>query len=535
MKLQPQRQKDKTLMARPESDPPKRPADGTPSSSKGNAVDKSPADAENPHYLTSMSLKTTASAPRPPFGASPSSVDDAPGKGAVIRSRQRTAERSKVQTPQVLILGFALMIMIGTLLLRLPAASATGESIAWVDALFTATSAITVTGLAVLNTANDFTFFGQVIILILLQVGGVGFISFSVLLFRLIGRRVTLNERFIVQQTMGMPGTGGVVQLAIFVLLITITLELIGAGFLWLRWRTVMPDDQAFWYALFHAVSSYCNAGFDLFSGTEHDILFGFGADYYTLAVMSILILLGGFGIAIHYDIGSYFRGDRSLSLNTRINLLITLVLTVVGVMVMLMDYKMYNEVLPHLSWMEQFAVSVFTIISSRTAGLTILPLENLSEATQLIIMVWMFIGGAPASMAGGISTSTLGVLIIAVIATARGRSTAVGFGRTLPAETIAKAVAIMTVSTLLVAMITLTLALTRQGDIFREGFEVVSAFSNTGYSLAFTSELDTLGRLLIAFTMFWGRLGPLTIVVALAESEEPSLVHYPEEPVILG
>lgn len=524
-------------MARPLGDPPKHPEDGSPSSSssKRKAAEWAASDAENPNYLSRLNLKATPSAPRPPFGASPSSTDDAPGKGAVIRSQQRTAERAKVQTPQVLILGFALMILIGTVLLRLPAASATGESIGWVEALFTATSAITVTGLVVLNTATDFTFFGQVIILILIQIGGVGFIAFSVLLFRLIGRRVTLNERFIVQQTMGMQGTGGAVQLAIFVLLITILLELIGAGLLWLRWRSIMPDDQAFWYALFHAISSYCNAGFDLFSGTEHGILFGFGADYYTLTVMSILILMGGFGIAIHYDIGSYFRGDRSLSLNTRMNLLLTAVLTVVGVAVMLIDRKIYSDVLAHLSWMEQFAVSVFTIISSRTAGLTILPIEELSESTQLIIMVWMFIGGAPASMAGGISTSTLGVLIIAVVATAKGRSNAVGFGRTLPAETIAKAVAIMTVSTLLVAAVTLTLALTRQGDIFREGFEVVSAFSNTGYSLAFTSELDTFGRLLIAFTMFWGRLGPLTIVVALAESEQPSLVHYPEEPVILG
>ncbi|MCB0112887.1 MAG: potassium transporter TrkG [Caldilineaceae bacterium] len=485
-------------------------------------------------YLARLNLAEDASAPRPPFGP-PNPVDDPPGKGAVLRSRRRTSERSKSQAPQVLILGFALMIGIGTLLLRLPAASATGEPIGWIEALFTSTSAITVTGLVVLNTATDFSFFGQVVILILLQIGGVGFISFSVLLFRLIGRRVTLNERFIVQQTMGMQGSGGAVELAIFVLGITITLELIGAFLLWLRWRTLLPDDQAIWYALFHAISSYCNAGFDLFSGTEHGVLFGFGADVYTLAVMAILILLGGFGIAIHYDVGTYLRGSKTLSLNTRINLLLTVVLTVIGVAVMMMDRKMYSDVLAHLSWLEQFAVSTFTIISSRTAGLTILPLENLSESTQLIILLWMFIGGAPASMAGGISTSTLGVMIIAVIATAKGRSAAVGFERTLPAETIAKAVAIMTVSTLLVTLVTLTLALTRDGGIFREGFEVVSAFANAGYSLAFTSELDTFGRLLIAFTMFWGRLGPLTIVVALAESEQPSLVNYPEEPVILG
>lgn len=452
-----------------------------------------------------------------------------------MRSRQRH-ERSKLQTPQVLILGFAAMILIGTLLLRLPAASTSGKPIGWIEALFTSTSAITVTGLTVLNTAHDFTFFGQVIILILLQVGGVGFISFSVLLFRLIGRRVTLNERFVVQQSMNMQGASGAVQLAIFVLVITLAVEFIGAVLLWLRWRTVLPDSQAFWYAIFHAISSYCNAGFDLFAATDYGPIFGFGSDYYTLAVMSVLIILGGFGIAIHYDIGTYLRGDHSsLSLNTRITLIISVGLTAIGVAVMLMDRNLYDSVLAHLSRGEQVAVSIFTIVSARTAGLTILPIENLSQATQMIILMWMFVGGAPASMAGGISTSAIGVLIFSVIATARGRSAAVGFDRTIPAETIAKAVAIITVSTLLVTAITLTMAIDTGGVIFKQGFEVVSAFSNTGYSLAFTGEMNTLGRLLIAFTMFWGRLGPLTIVVALAESEQPELVGYPEEPVILG
>ncbi len=495
----------------------------------------SPASHPSEHYLIRLNVTERATAPRPPYASAPRDAEIAPGMGAVQRSMQRTTEKTGLQTPQVLILGFALLILLGTLLLKLPAASATGESIGWLEALFTATSAITVTGLVVLNTARDFSFFGQVIILVLLQVGGVGFISFSVLLFRLIGRRVTLNERFIVQQTLGVRSNGGAVQLAIIVLVITVTVELAGAFLLWLRWRTVLPDGQAFWYALFHAVSSYCNAGFDLFSGTEYGVLFGFGSDYYTLAIMSILILLGGFGIAIHYDLLSYLRKRHPLSMNTRITLALTLVLTVVGVAFMMMDGKLYSHVLAHLSFGEQFAVSIFSIISSRTAGLTILPIENLNQSTQLIIMLWMFIGGAPASMAGGISTSTLGVLILAVMATAQGRSTAVGFGRTVPAETIAKAVAIMTVSTLLVTLITLALSLNSDKDIFRQGFEVVSAFANAGYSLAFTSELNTFGRVLIAFAMFWGRLGPLTIVVALAESEQPSLVSYPEEPVILG
>jgi trk system potassium uptake protein TrkH len=308
----------------------------------------------------------------------------------------------------------------------------------------------------------------------------------------------------------------------------------VGALLLWLRWQTRLPADQALWYAIFHAISSYCNAGFDLFSGADQGVLFGFGADWYTLAVMGALILLGGFGITVMYDLWSYLF-DRSLGLHTRLTLILAAVLTVVGVAVILVDPDFHHKLLPHLPWDERFAVGFFTMVSARTAGLTILPIEQLSEATQFLIMLWMFIGGAPASMAGGVSTSTMAVLLVAVLATARGHTSAVSFQRTLPLETIAKAVAIMTVSTLLVVVVTLILSLRHEGDLFAVGFEVVSAFANTGYSLNFTGNLDSFGRYLIAFTMFWGRLGPLTIVLALAQSEQPALIHYPEERVILG
>lgn len=436
--------------------------------------------------------------------------------------------------PWILIFGFALIILVGTLLLKLPQAAAAGTTISWEEAFFTATSATTVTGLAVRNTVNDFSFFGQLIILFLLQIGGVGFIAFSVLLYRIIGRRITLQTRFLVQQSLGTHETSGVIQLAIYVLGVTLTLEVVGAFLLWLRWRTVMPDGEALWLAIFHAVSSYCNAGFDLFAGAGRGVLFGFGTDWYTLAVMGTLIVLGGLGITVMYDLWS-FRFDHNLSLHTRLTLLLTFLLTAFGMIIMLLDSSYNNPIFSNMNHSERTAVELFTVVSARTAGLTIIPLEQLSESVQLMVLVWMFIGGAPASMAGGVTTSTLAVLLVAVYATARGHRSAVTFGRTLPLETIAKAVAIMTVSTMLVVVVTMLLVLRHEGSLFYVAFEVISAFSNTGYSLNFTSELDSLGRYLIAFTMFWGRLGPLTIVVALAQSEQPTLIQYPEEPVIMG
>jgi trk system potassium uptake protein TrkH len=362
----------------------------------------------------------------------------------------------------------------------------------------------------------------------------VGFIAFSVLLYRLVGRRITLQTRFIVQQSLGTHEASGVIQLALYVLGITLALEAIGALLLWLRWRTVMPDGEALWLAIFHAISSYCNAGFDLFAGAGRGVLFGFGADWVTLSVMGALIILGGLGITVMYDLWSY-RFDHNLSLHTRLTLLLTLVLTLIGMTIMLLDSNYNAPIFNNMTHNERTAVELFTVVSARTAGLTVIPLEQLSESVQLMILIWMFIGGAPASMAGGVTTSTLAVLLVAVVATARGHQAAVTFGRSLPSETIAKAVAIMTVSSLLVVVVTMILALRHEGSLFQVAFEVVSAFSNTGYSLNFTGELDSLGRYLIAFTMFWGRLGPLTIVIALAQSEQPTLIRYPEEAVIMG
>lgn len=484
---------------------------------------KKPLRARHPRkhpYLDKIAISDT-----PPAEIEASDFTD-----KVPRSRQTPL----ISGPWVLILGFALIVFIGALLLKLPMASTSGQSITWSEAIFTATSATTVTGLTVLNTANDFTFFGQVIILILLQVGGVGFIAFSVLLLRLVGRRITLQTRFIVQQSLGSDELSGVLNLALYVLGVTLSLEAGGALLLWVRWRDRLPDGEALWYAIFHAISSYCNAGFDLFSGTDYEPLFGFGVDWFTLAVMGALIALGSIGIMVMYDTGTA-AWRRELSLNTRFTFVAAIILTVIGTMVILGDPAFHKVIYPAASQLERASAGLFTIVSARTAGLTILPLSELSEATQLVILIWMFIGGAPASMAGGVTTSTVAVLLAAVLATAKGHTSAVSFGRTLPDETIAKAVAIMTVSTLLVGTITLLLSYQMREPIFATAFEVVSAFANAGYSLDFTGRLSEFGRYLVAFTMFWGRLGPLTIVVALAQSEQPTLLRYPAEPVILG
>lgn len=441
---------------------------------------------------------------------------------------------SPVTGSRRLILGFALIIAVGTVLLRLPISSAGPGMVSWSDALFTSTSAVTVTGLTVVSTATDFSLFGQIVILLLLQVGGIGFISLSIMLFRIAGRRVALEDRFLLQQTLGVDEATNIIRLTVYVLAVVILIELAGAALLFVRWVGTMSPAQAAYFAIFHAISAFCNAGFDLFSGTERPVLFGFGSDPWSLTVLAGLIIVGGLGIAVVDDLVRW-PAERRLSVHTRLTLVVTLLLTVGGTAIFLMDEQLSGYLLGVFPWRERFFVGMFTVISSRTAGITILPLDQLTEASLLILMVWMFIGGAPASMAGGVSTSTVAVITVAVLATVRGQPQAVAFHRAMPTETILKAMAVMTVSTLVVAVVTLVLVLMRAGNLLVLGFETISAFSNTGYSLGVTSELSVPAQLIIAFIMFWGRLGPLTMVVVLAQRQRPSLVTYPDEKVILG
>lgn len=451
----------------------------------------------------------------------------------VATENERNLMRSRARGPWVLILGFLLLGSVGSLLLKLPWAAAEGSTITWSDAMFTAFSAITVTGLTVRDTALAFSPLGHVLILLLIQLGGVGFITFSVLLFRLIGRRITLSTRFLTQQEVGSSAASGVVRLALLVLGVTVSIELVGALLLWLRWRTQLPDDQALWFALFQAISTYCNAGFDLFTATDHGPLYGFAGDWYTLLVLSLLIILGGFGITIYYDLLAA-RRSRMLSLNTRFALSFTLLLSLGGMLFLLMDPNLHQVVAADYTLAQRGWQAFFISVGSRTAGITILPISDLSEGTQLVMMMLMFVGASPASMSGGVSIATVAVLLVAARNTVVG-SDPVVFGRALPRETVAKAVAVMTVSTLLVLFVTLLLSIHSQGNVFRLGFEAISAFSNTGFTLNQTPLLDHFGRFVVGFTMFWGRLGPLTIVVALAQRDRPALVRYPEEAVPLG
>ncbi len=455
--------------------------------------------------------------------------------------RQHHLERARKPSPargsKILVLGFALIILAGTAILMLPAATEEPGGLSFLEALFTATSATTVTGLVVFGTEATFSTFGEIVILLLIQVGGVGFITLSVVLFKLIGRRVTIYERILLSQTLGIDAGKGIVRLTLSVLAITVIIELIGAIFLFIQWMQFDHIDwsTAAYYAIFHSISAFCNAGFDLFKGLDDPILMAIREDATSLIVMSLLITIGTLGITVIYDMIAWPK-ERHLSLHTRLVLPLTLALVVIGTIVILIDEFLHNgSAISVISPGKQWLLALFTVVSSRTAGITLISMPDLGQASQLTLFVWMFIGGAPASMGGGVGISTIAVVLATLASTARGHNRVRVFERTLPIETVFKAVAVLTVSAIVVFVVTTTLMLLNREPLFSIGFEVISAFSNTGYSLGVTSSFDTLSRILLVFTMFWGRLGPLTLVVALAQRRQRSLINYPEEKIIIG
>ncbi len=431
-----------------------------------------------------------------------------------------------------IVIGLAIMVAVGTLLLLLPFSATRSLSIS--DAAFTAVSALSVTGLSVITPALDLTVAGQVILLLLIQAGGVGYMVLAVTAFRMLGRHVSLADRLALQDSLGLLSPGGLIELIKHVLRTVLFIEAVGAILLWLHWRTMMPDGKALWYAVFHSVSAFCNAGFNLFSGhPEH--MDGFPIDNATLAIIGLLIFLGGVGIPVLFDFATY-RKRHDFSLHTRITVPVLLTLVVVGAIAFYLSEGLGTGVISDASPGRAAIVSIFQSISCRSGGFVgVENFDQMQPATLITLASLMFIGSAPASMGGGITTGTFAVMVLALVAYARGRDTPIFKGRAIPGESIRKGAAVLTISIFLVTLCTWLIALTHDQPLDRIGFEVVSAFSTCGLSLGLTSELNEFGRAIVMFMMFWGRLGALTILVGLAKTNKPRLVHYPEEKILIG
>nr|WP_274363783.1 MULTISPECIES: TrkH family potassium uptake protein [unclassified Paenibacillus] len=435
--------------------------------------------------------------------------------------------------PRILVGGFALIILIGACLLMLPVSSAGGQSLSFVDALFTATSATCVTGLVVVDTASTFSLFGQIVILVLIQVGGLGFMTMATLLAFAFKRKISLKERLILQQAMNQTSMEGIVRLIRRVLIYSLIVEAAAAVIFAVRLSMDFGWKKGAYLGLFHAISFFNNAGFDLFGDFRSISVY---VDDFVMNVVSMaIIMIGGIGFIVIADVVDYRTKNRRLSLHSKIVLSMSLLLFVVGAVVIFIFEFTNVKTIGSLNGYGKVLTSFFHSVSPRSAGVSSLNMSDLRQATQFFIIILMFIGGSPGSTGGGIKTTTFAVLIGAVIAIIRGKEDVVFFEYRLAKERVYKAVTLTLFSLILVTGVTMLLSTTEDAQFLMILFEATSAFGTVGLSMGLTPELTVFGKVLISLTMFAGRLGPITMAYALGPKKEKELYKLPEGKIIIG
>ncbi len=443
----------------------------------------------------------------------------------------------RIPIPLRLVSGLALMILIGTGLLLLP--GVTYRPLTLMEAFFTATSAVTVTGLSVVSASTTFTLLGQIILLVLIQVGGIGFIALIVLALHLLGRYVSLADRLALTSAIGLQKPGQILYTLRKAVVIMFIMEGIGAALLYIHWsiNDIAPPNLAGFYALFHAVSAFCNAGFDLFAGLPAYPQ-GLPNDNITLIILGVLVLAGGLGIPVFMEILAPFQRKR-LSLNTWITLVTAAALILVGWGgLFLSEHLMGHGVVRNEGVINSLVQTWFQSVSTRTAGFPGLRSFSLvGSDSRLLIIVLMFIGSAPASMGGGITTGAFAVLFLAVWNYVRGSSQVQVRHRTISPATVERAAIILLTSLGIVVVASWLILLTNEFSFNKALFEVVSALATCGLSMGVTEKLNTFGRLVIIAMMFFGRAGSVTLLMALMRRQRSAVRHiaFPEEDVLVG
>jgi len=454
------------------------------------------------------------------------------GKRTIMTNEEYHKRLTLQVTPsQILVAGFVAIIITGAILLTMPFAVRPGEEISFLTSLFTATSAVCVTGLVVVDTATHWTTFGHVIILILIQVGGLGFMTMATFFALLLGRRIGLRQRLIIQESLNQTNVAGIVRLAKYVLLFTFTIEFTFTLILAFRWSADLGWPKGLWYGFFHSVSAFNNAGFDLFGNFRS--LTGYVEDVTVNLCITTLIIIGGIGFSVIVDLFQQKGNFRHLSLHTKLTLSVTGLLLLIGIL--LIYFLEMDNTLKPLSPAGKVLAAYFQAVTPRTAGFNTLDTGALRSATQFLIVVLMFIGASPGSTGGGVKTTTFGALVVAVWSMAKGKTDAEIFHRRIGQEQIYKSVVILLLATSLVVTVSLLLSITENADFLAILFETTSAFGTVGLSMGLTPKLTIAGRILITLTMFLGRVGPLTVAFALAQSRRKTSLRFPEEKILVG
>lgn len=443
-------------------------------------------------------------------------------------------------TTQIILLSFLITILMGSIFLSLPISSANGTAVPYVDALFTATTSTCVTGLVTLPTVTTWSIFGQVVILILIQIGGLGVITIMSGFMLMLNRKMGIGDRLLIQDAFNLNTMSGLAKFVKNILFYTLIIEGIGA----LLYMPIFISDfgiRGIWISVFNSVSAFCNAGLDIIG--EHSLII-YATNPWINLITSFLIILGGIGYIVWWDIIRVLKSRtpqkkrcfKYLTLHSKIAIVATLCLIFGGgFLIFIFEYR--NPLtIGELSLLDKLQVSFFQSITTRTAGFATIPQENLTGASTVVSLILMFIGGSPVGTAGGVKTVTVAVLLCSAFATIRNKNESTLFNRTISIDSIRKAVAVITTFALIMFSSIILLASSIDAPIMDVIYESVSATATVGLSRNLTASLNNMGKLVIIATMYFGRVGPISFALALgSKGENQNVVSEPIEDISIG
>lgn len=445
--------------------------------------------------------------------------------------------QNKFNPAKTLTLGFLFIVVLGGLLLKLPVSLREGAELSLIDALFTAVSATCITGLVTVDTGTTFSTFGQIIILLLIQIGGLGFMTFATMFALVLRKKIGIQQRVLVKESVNHLSLDGIIDLVKWIFIFSFVIELAGFILLSIIFSIDMPLKQALFFALFHSISFFNNAGFDLFGSISGPLasLSHYANDPFLNMTAMSLIFIGGLGFLVVLEIYEKKR-FKSFSLHTKIVLTVSISLVCFGaVFIFLLEFQNPKS-LGHLAFSDQLTASFFHSITTRSGGISTISLNEMHHTTIFIMVLLMFIGGSPGSAAGGIKTTTFASLLALFWSQIRGKEEVVLFKKRLSNETILRAVTITIGALLVISTGVFVLCITEPGqDFMFIVFEVVSAFSTVGLSLGLTPELSAFGKSAIMLMMFLGRIGLITFSFALARKPYKGYISHPEEKITIG
>ena len=439
----------------------------------------------------------------------------------------------KLKGVQILALGFIFVILVGALILTLPISTTSGERTNFLDALFTATSAVCVTGLIVVDTGTYWNMFGQTVIMILIEIGGLGFMSFTTLIAIILGKKITLRERLILQDAMNTFNIQGLVKMVKYVLVFTVTVQFFGTLLFSTQFIPEYGLGRGLFYSIFHSISAFCNAGFDIFGNFSS--LTYYNSNAVVILVASALIIIGGLGFTVLSELYSK-KSLRKVSIHSKMVILMTTVLVLGGTLLMFLFENNNVNTMANMSFFDKIMNSFFASVTPRTAGFNSISTNGMTTAGQFLTIILMFIGGSPGSTAGGIKTTTIGILIVTITCVIQGKEDAEVFKKRFSKGLVYKAFTLIFIGVSLVIVVTMLLSYTEKEVSFIALFyETVSAFGTAGLTLGLTSKLSSVGKVLIMIMMYLGRVGPLTVVLSITRKKINLGIKYPEGKILIG